>query len=183
LLLKIIGEKKGFTLIEMLTVLAISGMLMITVYSLFFSGYRSFDLSFQQTIIHQDMRLVENLIYRNLINARCVKVGELKEENGNTVDCGDEKSTLNLENDGELYFLKHNERKITNDIFADIIVQIKKDEEDSFTNILVFIFSFSDHDDYQTQIKLNNYSFKDLDSNAGGLISLKDEVLYFRPVN
>ncbi len=182
MLLKII-EKKGFTLIEMLTVLAISGMIMITAYSLFFSGYSSYDLSFQQTLIHQDMRLVENLIYKKLINARCVKVGELKEANGNTVDCGDEKLTLNLQNDGELYFLKHNERKITNDIFTDIIVKIKKDEEDSFTNILTFVFSFSDHDDYQTQIKLNNYSFDDLDSDAGGLISLKDEVLYFRPVN
>ena len=166
----------------MLTVLAISGMLILAIYSLLFSGYSSFDLSFQQTIIHQDIRLVENLIYRNIINARCVKVGDLVDEDGNLIDCGNEKSTLVLENDGELYYLKHNNRKITNNIFTNIIVEIKKNE-DSFTNILIFTFSFEDNDDYQTQIKLNNYSFDDLESDNGGFISLKEEYLYFRPIN
>jgi len=68
----------GFTLVEVLAVLALTGIIALAWSSLYWTGYKGFDSVDSRTEVQDQARVAVDYIYRNLIQAR--KVAKLTSE-------------------------------------------------------------------------------------------------------
>lgn len=71
-------NNKGMTLIELLIVLAIMGIILQVVYSVFFLGNKSFTISKNKGFSQQDARLVTEIVTKELRNAKKIDIDESK---------------------------------------------------------------------------------------------------------
>ncbi len=159
-------NNNGFTLVELLVVIAVSGILLTAVYFLLISGFNNFYLGTDRAKIQSDIRLVENILNNELRNVECIEIASLGE-------CTDFDSSFILESeDGLLYFLNQNGRRITEDIFTNIYFEVKSN------NIFELVLAFDKRELYKINMFLNNYSFSDED--IGLQISLIDYQLNYK---
>ena len=93
-------EKKGFTLVELLIVLAIGGVILALAFSLQGFGIRSFRMGSSQAAIQQDARIIDELIKREIRNA--MRIGETGFERTIELDNGVIYYGLNGENSFEV---------------------------------------------------------------------------------
>ncbi|MBN1625939.1 MAG: prepilin-type N-terminal cleavage/methylation domain-containing protein, partial [Deltaproteobacteria bacterium] len=68
---KIQNPDKGFTLIEILVALAISGIVMAGIYSAYYSQQRSYEVQEQQVAIQQNLRAAMYFMEREIRMAGC----------------------------------------------------------------------------------------------------------------
>ncbi len=148
---------KGFTLVELIVILDVMALLLTTIFSMLISGFESFNFGSTKANVQSDIRLVEEVFNKNLRNAENIKInnsGKL-ENNSNTSEIILEKGK-----DGQ-YYLKNNDRKITEAIFTDIVVKVDNIEinENKTNSILELKLKFEDNEPYQIKILLNNFDF------------------------
>lgn len=100
-------NNKGVTLIELLIVLAIMGIVLQLLYSIFFVGNKSFNTSKDRGFAQQDVRIVSTLITNELKNAKEISFEKLE---------------------GDYYSLRYNSKDkiLYKDIFNKDIKQEKK---------------------------------------------------------
>ena len=136
----------GITIIEIIVVIAITGILITAIYSLLFSGFKSFNMGAKQQNVQQNFRLIEEVLKNKLRNALCIAI----DDNDNC--SGSNKLIFNKGENG-LYHLKQDTRKISDDIISSITI-FKKD------NTIKFEINFSKQEEtFTMKILLNNYEF------------------------
>lgn len=165
----------GFTLVELLTVIAVSGILLTAIFSVLISGYENFKFGSNKAEIQSDIRLVENILQDELRNAVLLKIASSKpspvSNNSNPIKNIDIKK-----GEDNLYYLNHNGRKITGNIFNDISISI----DNSLLNIKLF---FDKRDNYQIKIVLNNLDIGDIDVSNSPSLKSTDKTLYYQLPN
>lgn len=71
-----VRDKKGFTLIEIILVIAIVGIVIQLSYSIFFSGTKSFSIGRDKGLSQEDFRIIQESLLRELRYARDLDMEE-----------------------------------------------------------------------------------------------------------
>ena len=145
----------GFTLVELLVVIAVAGLLLTVVLSLLLSGFENFNLGTDRAESQNDVRLVENIVHNELRNARSIKVGDdlrdYEDDGASWEDCPGNEYTMKLINGAFI----HKGRKVTGEIFKEISFKVIN------KNIFELKLEFKNEnkDPYKIKILINNFTF------------------------
>lgn len=139
-------NKNGFTVVELLLVIVISGIIMMGLNLLFFSGYKSYNLGNNQAHIQRNIRLIETILNKQIKYANSIKIkNEKKPPNASDYD----NIQLVSGNNGN-YKLEYNGRTITEEIIKEMDIK-------NFSNSnLKLKFTFTDNTEITFNILLNN---------------------------
>ena len=164
------NKNRGFTLVELLVVIAVAGLLLTLVLSLLLSGFESFGLGTDRADRQSDIRLVESIIHNDLRNAMCVKIDDLGD-----LSCSGTASKIELI-DKAIY---QGGRKVTGDFFEEVTFEIINE------NVFELTLEFENQEPYEIKMLLNNFSFDDvdfdnLDENEKIIRSLKEYDLEYK---
>ena len=155
----------GFTLVELMIVIAVAGILFTAVFSLLISGFNNFNTGNNRAEIQNNIRLVETIVNNKLRNVECIQISSLGE-------CPNADSSLSLGKDeGSLYYLRNNGQKVTEDIFTNVYFKLSE------KNVFELILEFDKVDSYKIRMLINNYQF---DINNSSKISLIDNQLNYK---
>ena len=140
-------NKNGFTVVELLLVIAISGVIMMGLNLLFFSGYKSYNLGNNQAHIQRNIRLIETILNKQIKYADSIKIKNNKKPS----DASNYKENIQLVSGNEgNYKLKYNGRTITEEIIKEMNII-------NFSNSnLKLKFTFTDNTEITFNILLNN---------------------------
>jgi len=153
------NKNRGFTLVELLVVIAVAGLLLAVVLSLLLSGFESFGLGSDRADRQSDIRLVESIIHNELRNAMCVKIDTLGD-----LSCSGTASKIEWI-DKAIY---QGGRKITGEFFEEVRFEIINE------NIFELTLEFENRDPYKIKMLLNNFSFDSDDVNKTKILSNHD---------
>ena len=164
-------KNKGFTLVELLVVIAVAGLLLTVVLSLLLSGFESFGFGSDRAERQSDIRLVESIIHNDLRNAMYVKINDLgylyegTEKNYTTY-------TIKLDDNGAFY---QGGRKVTGEIFDEVIFDVIS------KNLFKLTLKLKNSDEeYIIKMFLNNFNFNNIDENADNTRKLSKNVLQYQ---
>ena len=161
-------KNNGFTLVELLVVIAVSGLLLTVVLSLLLSGFESFGFGSDRAERQSDIRLVESIIHNELRNAMYVKIsdlGSLDEDSTLTT------YTIEFKNDA----LYQGGRKVTGEIFDEVIFDVIS------KNLFKLTLKLKNSDEeYIIKMFLNNFNFNNIDENADNTRKLSKNVLQYQ---
>ncbi|QNO16115.1 prepilin-type N-terminal cleavage/methylation domain-containing protein [Alkalicella caledoniensis] len=155
-MLNFLRNDRGITLIEVIISMVIMSIVMALAFSLYFFGLRSFSTSTSQADIQQEVRLVDEIIKKQLRNAL-----EL------TIDSGSDYHELKLVNNKFYY---NNNQSVSLKWVQNIIVN-----SNTNGNILIYeIITKENRFNMKNQLLLNNFT---LDNPLS--IQLTNQVLYY----
>ncbi|MGM0438436.1 MAG: pilus assembly FimT family protein [Bacillota bacterium] len=137
-------RNKGFTLVELLVVIAVAGLLLAVVLSVLLSGFENFGLGSDRADRQSDIRLVESIIHNDLRNAMCVSIDTLGD-----LSCTGTQSKIELI-DKAIY---QGGRKVTGEFFTEIEFEIINE------NVFELTLEFDKREPYKIKMLLNNFSF------------------------
>jgi len=157
------NKNRGFTLVELLVVIAVAGLLLAVVLSLLLSGFESFGLGSDRADRQSDIRLVESIIHNELRNAMCVKIDTLGD-----LSCSGTASKIEWI-DKAIY---QGGRKITGEFFEEVRFEIINE------NIFELTLEFENRDPYKIKMLLNNFSFDS--TNIGDTRDLSNHDLEYK---
>ena len=163
-------KNNGFTLVELLVVIAVAGLLLTVVLSLLLSGFESFGFGSDRAERQSDIRLVESIIHNELRNAMYVKIsdlGSLDEDEDSTLTT----YTIEFKNNA----LYQGGRKVTGEIFDEVIFDVISKNLFKLTLKLK-----NSEEEYIIKMLLNNFSFKNIDENADNARNLSENVLQYQ---
>ncbi|MFW6025241.1 MAG: PilW family protein [Candidatus Woesearchaeota archaeon] len=167
----LIKKNNGFTLVELLVVMAVAGFLLFLLFSFLISGFDNFKLGSSRAERQDAIRLVETVLTNELRNASCIKISAYETEDSCDEISGDE---LNISLTNNLFY--QNGRKVSDYEFDDITFEVIDSAPYSF---IKFTLSFIDgeREDYEIKINLNNCQFK---STTSSKISLSNNNLVYK---
>ncbi|MFW5985443.1 MAG: PilW family protein [Halanaerobiaceae bacterium] len=174
------AKNRGFTIIEMLIVLAVSGILILVIFSFIISGFDFMGKGQSRAEIQSNIRLAERIFRNELRNAQCVKIGDKKIGSMEGKECNnDDGDVFEFEiarDDSEYYYLSNKGRKITEDIFSDI-----KFSTEQSANKINFALQVKGDQNYKIGILLNNFTIENTVGEEDSSISLSNSLDYKLP--
>lgn len=72
--IRIMNNKKGFTLLEILIVIALAGLILTAAFNVFSSGFNSFFIVEDKANIQRNLRFLDNYVSRNIRNAENISI-------------------------------------------------------------------------------------------------------------
>jgi len=116
---KFIKKDCGFTLIEVMTAAALTGIILTALVFVFISGYDSFIFGNERAEIQRSIRLIEDIVNKNMRYAGSIQIDSQKQPAGEA--SYDEIFELQQGSSGN-YELIYNGRSITDEIISDLSV-------------------------------------------------------------
>ena len=166
-------SNNGFTLVELLVVIAVAGILLVVVFYFLIWGCDSFMLGSNRAERQDAIRLLESVITNELRNTTGISISSktTKDYSEATGSIG----TLSLTNN--LFY--HDGKKVTNYNFSDLSFEIIGDASLNKYRFIKFTISFIDgeREDYEIKISLNNCHFE---STTSSEISLSSNILKYK---
>lgn len=147
---KINFNQKGITLIELLLVFALVSIAMVTAYSIYFTGNKSFSTSRDIGFAQQDARLIADYIKNQTRTAKNLYIDE------NEIEENEEYYSLTLEN--KKLSISHSEDSSKDRIIGSSIESIKfslKDADSGFKTNIIGLTVETDENGHKKQYEVD----------------------------